>query len=118
MRVKTLNNPNEKKQREDYLPLIPAMRKWLGQTGIDFFRKLKAEHGRIDAIWDEGGIPHMVHFREGMQIRNHLREVTNGSWSVFEYDNTWVDVVEECIKEDAEEPKRGFFKKLKEWWSN
>jgi hypothetical protein len=118
MRVKTLSNSTDKKQREDYLPLIPAMRKWLGQNGIDFFRKLKAEHGRVDAIWDEGGIPHIVHFREGMQIRNYLRDVTNRTWSVFEYDNTWVDVIEECIKEVPEESKCGFFKKLRDWWSN
>ncbi len=86
-----------KKSRPEYMPLVPQLKEWLGVDGIAFFRSLKAKYGKVDAIWDEGGIPHVVHFREGMQVRNKLRDLTNGEWSVYEYDNTWKDIIEECI---------------------
>ncbi len=90
-------DPNAKRSREEWLPLIPALKKWLGEAGTKHFKSIKAEHGRIDAIWDEGGIPHVVHFREGMQIRNKLRDLTNGAWTSCEYDNTWKEIIEEAI---------------------
>jgi hypothetical protein len=63
---------NAKKIRPEFTHLIPELKKWLGIDGIAFFKRIKAEHGRINAVWDEGGIPHCVHFREGMQVRNKL----------------------------------------------
>ena len=117
-------NANDKKTREEFMPYVRHMRMWLGQNGIEFFRKIKAEHGKVNAVWNEGGIPHSVHFREGMQVRNQLRDLTKNGWSQFEYDNTWADVIEECIKEDAEkpEPKVGWLKRvvggLRDWWAN
>lgn len=89
---------DEKKARAEYMPLIPELKKWLGVDGIAFFKGLKVEYGKVNAVWDEGGIPHCVHFREGMQVRNKLRDLTDGSWTTDEYDNTWVDIIEECIK--------------------
>lgn len=91
-------SPSDKKDRAEYMQLIPKLKEWLGIDGINFFKKVKADHGQINAVWDEGGIPHSVHFREGMQIRNKLRDLTDGSWSAYEYDNTWIDIIEECIK--------------------
>jgi hypothetical protein len=88
---------NGKKNKEDYIAIIPEIKKWLGEEGLAFFRKVKAEYGKVNAVWAEGGIPHAVHFREGMQIRNKLRDLTGNSWSVYEYDNTWADIIEECI---------------------
>lgn len=72
---------------------------WLGPDGIKFFREVKAKHGTLLAVWMEGGIPHPVHFREGMQVRNFLRTITNHSWTSHEYDERWAQIVEEAIKE-------------------
>jgi hypothetical protein len=88
---------NAKRSREDYLLLIPKLKTWLGEAGLLFFRNVKAEHGKVNAVWIDGGIPHVIHWREGIQIRNKLRDLTNNAWSVYEYDNTWTDIIEECI---------------------
>lgn len=79
--------------------LVGQLREWLGRAGIAHFRKIKAEHGEINACWMEGGIPHPVHFREGMQVRNKLRELTDNAWTSHEYDDRWIGLVEEAIKE-------------------
>lgn len=79
--------------------LVGQLREWLGRTGIAHFRKIKAEHGTLNAVWMEGGIPHSVHFREGMQVRNKLRDLTDNAWSSHEYDDRWMGLVEEAIKE-------------------
>ena len=76
--------------------LIQKVQKWLGKKGISFFLNIKEKYGRIDAIWDEGGIPHAVHFREGMQVRNFLRDHVD--WDAHQLDNTWVEIIEEAIK--------------------
>jgi hypothetical protein len=78
--------------------IIQDIRNWLGEKGINFFRDLKAKYGRVDAIWMEGGIPHVVHFREGMQVRNKLRELTDGDYDAIEYDEMWVEIIERAIQ--------------------
>jgi hypothetical protein len=88
------DNVYAKKSRAEYMYLIPELKKWLGVDCIVFFKKVKAEPN--DA-WNEGGIPHCIHSLERMQIRNKLRDMTNNEWSVYEYDNTWTDIIEECI---------------------
>ena len=91
MDQQNLSQPNEEE-------LVAGIREWLGEDGIRFFRDLKSTHGRIDACWNEGGIPHIVHFREGMQVRNQLRELTNFSWTSHEYDERWVSIIERAIE--------------------
>lgn len=91
------DNVYAKKSRAEYMYLIPELKKWLGVDGLKFFKRIHAEHGKVNAVWDEGGIPHAIHWREGMTIRNKLRDLTNNTWSVYEYDNTWVDIIKECI---------------------
>jgi len=93
---------------------------WLGKDGISFFRKVKEKYGRVDACWAEGEfddgsegmtelrraiheaqhppIPHPVHFREGMQVRNFLRTIFGETWTAHDYDNRWAKLVEEAIK--------------------
>ena len=78
--------------------LVIQIRDWLGTKGISFFKSLKATYGRVDAIWTECGIPHVVHFREGMQVRNKLRDLTNGAWTSYEYDDNWIEVIERAIQ--------------------
>lgn len=77
--------------------LIDQMKEWLGEAGIAHFKKIKEDHGTLLAVWDEGGIPHCVHFREGMQVRNKLRDLTDGEWTAHEYDDNWQQVIERCI---------------------
>lgn len=75
--------------------LVKKLREWLKEDGIKFFLDIKKKYGRIDAIWMEGSIPHVVHFREGMQVRNFLREHVD--WDSIKLDDSWVDLVEEAI---------------------
>lgn len=77
--------------------IVIEIRKWLGEKGTKFFRDVKEKHGTIIACWDEGGIPHPVHFREGMQVRNKLRQLTNNAWTDHEYDDKWAEVIEKAI---------------------
>jgi hypothetical protein len=47
---------------------------WLGYDGVAFFQMCVDTYGGMtEAVWSEGGIPHAIHFREGMQVRNFLR---------------------------------------------
>ena len=77
--------------------LVQKLREWLKEDGIKYFTDIKNKYGRIDAIWMDGKIPHPVHFREGMQIRNFLRKYVD--WDPIKLDNEWVGLVEEAIRE-------------------
>ena len=79
--------------------LVNDTKTWLSDDGIAFFRDVKEKHGKINACWDEGGIPHPVHFREGMQIRNFMRGTEHcKSWDAHDFDDNWIPLIEECIK--------------------
>jgi len=101
---------------------VKHTKKWLRDDGIKFFREIKEKYGRIDAIWMEGDeneeelkgvaaavayargvparIPHAVHFREGMQVRNYMRLANDycKGWDDHDYDDNWVELIEKCIK--------------------
>jgi hypothetical protein len=79
--------------------LVNGIKEWLGKKGIAFFRGIKEKYGELNAVWMEGEIPHSVHFREGMQVRNQMRRLCNNAYSADEYDDNWVEVVERAIKE-------------------
>lgn len=81
--------------------LIDHVRKFLGEDGAKFFAETKKTHGRYNAVYrDEGSpFPHPVHFREGMQVRNAMREhADTEGWSAHDYDDSWVKVVELCLE--------------------
>ena len=78
--------------------LITNLKEYLKPEGIAFFQNVKNEHGIVDAVWSEGGIPHSVHFREGMQVRNFLRTQSYcEGWDAHRLDNEWVSLIEEAI---------------------
>lgn len=80
------------------LSLIKKVHNWLGEEGIAFFKSVQKEHGTILAVWDEGGIPHVVHFREGMQVRNYLRMQSEcEGWDDHRFDDQWAHVVESAL---------------------
>jgi hypothetical protein len=92
----------------------------LGTDGISFFHSVREKYGTLNACWIEEehddvknatglaraakiaqhgrGIPHPVHFREGMQIRNWLRKQpeTKG-WTDYDYDDKWEGLVLKAI---------------------
>jgi hypothetical protein len=79
--------------------LVDHVRKFLGEDGAKFFAETKAEHGYYDAVFTDGPVPHPVHFHEGMQVRNAMREHPDtGGWSAHDYDDSWVKVVELCLE--------------------
>lgn len=80
--------------------LVQKMCDYLQEDGMVFFRNLLRDHGTVNACWMEGGIPHPVHFREGMQVRNFMRQ--SGlcmDWTDYDYDNMWGPVVIAAITE-------------------
>jgi hypothetical protein len=78
--------------------LVPKLQEWLGEKGKKFFLNLKEKHGKIDAVFVEHGIPHPVHFREGMQIRNFMRlSKLCDDWTAHDFDESWVDLVEQAV---------------------
>jgi hypothetical protein len=80
--------------------LVAKTKKFLGVEGTAFFKKVKQEHGTVFACWNEGGIPHAVHFREGMQIRNFMRGTgLCDGWEDHDFDDNWVELVEQAIEE-------------------
>jgi hypothetical protein len=101
------------------MPIIDKLRKFLGDHGIEFFRKIKEEFGTVLAVLppkhelNPNGkyAPHPIHFREGMQIRNFLRSITEETpWEFDRYENGYSDLIEWAIKEEPyaglEEPRR------------
>jgi len=98
--------------------LVEKTKIWLGKDGLEFFRKVKEEHGTLIAVLNKPSkprnlketclmlmnkgpvyIPHSVHFREGMRVRNFMRSTgLCEGWDAHDYDNNWAGLIEECIK--------------------
>lgn len=78
--------------------LVKRVHTWLGSDGVKWFKDVKTKHGTVSAIWNKGGIPHPVHFREGMQVRNFMRstDLCKG-WDSHDYDNSWARIVEQAL---------------------
>lgn len=77
-------------------------KKFLGEEGIRFFRHLKGLKGTVIPILKlnmaKKGMPaYPVHFREGMQIRNWLREN-----AAFAKDQTSIDL-DDCYESILED---------------
>ena len=78
--------------------LIIGLKAWLGDPGYNFFSWCIREHGEISPVYMQKGVPHPVHLREGMQVRNFLRTTNycknkKGHW----LDNNWAILVQEAI---------------------
>jgi hypothetical protein len=79
--------------------IVESVKGFLKEDGINFFKEIVKEHGEVDAVFIDGGIPHSVHFREGMQVRNHLRRSgLCNDWDSHDLDNNWIEVIERAIK--------------------
>lgn len=78
--------------------LIEKMKAFLGDTGTEDFTNYYKSYGTVSPVFMDGKIPHPVHFREGMQIRNFMRTLPEcEDWSAYQLDNTWRYVVARAI---------------------
>ena len=97
---KIVSGSESEMKREFSDSVVEKLRKALGETGLCHLAGIKFRHGRIDATWMDGPIPHPVHFREGMQIRNMMREFEEcEDWTDHDLDDTWLEVAERAISE-------------------
>jgi len=80
--------------------LIEKVKSWLSSDGIEFFKGVKEEYGNIaTACWMVNSIPHPIHFREGMEVRNFLRSTgLCDDWTDHDFDNQWANVVVKAIE--------------------
>lgn len=106
---------------DSYGVIISPLREFLGEEGLAFFSDIRERFGRISAIGHMGPgssrvltsaeassqrkadpslllIPHPVHFREGMQVRNFLRTLSEcKDWTSHDLDDRWEGLVERAI---------------------
>lgn len=77
--------------------LVKKTKTWLRSEGVDLFKEWKVKYGTVSPVID-GVIPHAVHFWEGMQVRNFLREQDEcKDWTDEDFDDTWIEVIENTI---------------------
>lgn len=104
--------------------IVSELQKWLGPDGIEFFRLLHDKFGTVSPVCYLGPndepltykeayvvrlthygpekapppLPHPVHFREGMSVRNFLRTLSEcKDWTPNDFDSRWADLVERAI---------------------
>ena len=82
--------------------LVEKVRDWLGEDGRIFFTECLKKYGSIaKSIWMEGSIPHPVHFREGMKVRNFIRSTgLCNNWNAIELDDNYEEVVRRALSVD------------------
>ena len=85
--------------------LVETIRDFLGEKGAKFFQYLKDAYGTVSPVIpseDELGVPRAIHFREGMQIRNLLRTLSEcEDWTDHDLDDTWVPVILAVLEEQG-----------------
>jgi len=77
--------------------LVEYVRVYLGPRGRDYFLGILREYGHLNVVLP-GDPPHPVHFRDGMRVRNAMREsqLCDG-WTCHDFDNNWSRVVVQAI---------------------
>jgi hypothetical protein len=86
--------------------LVEKMKTFLGEAGKTQFLAYHEQYGTVSPVFmTDRRIPHPVHFREGMQIRNFMRSLPEcEGWTAHEFDNTWALVVAKAIGVPYERP--------------
>lgn len=91
--------------------LIKKLHDWLGKDGRHYFRTLHKLYGTVipvikvkigrKLIGPRCYVPHPVHLREGMQVRNFLRGLDEcANWTHDQFENDYVSYIEEAMKEN------------------
>ncbi len=77
-----------------YCDMILGLTKFIGPDGISDFKIYLDKYDTVSPVYMCGGMPHPVHFREGMQIRNFMRscDFCNG-WTDHEFDDNWQNAI-------------------------
>jgi len=84
---------------------ISDLATWLGPDGLKFFRDVLDKYGGLNVVLKgvpgDGNIPHPVHMREGMKVRNKMRDLHTAMGHPHEhahwYDNHWQAAVKACL---------------------
>ena len=83
---------------------IARLKHWIGPIGHKFFQGIIDKHGHLNVVIPGTGtprIPHPVHMREGMSVRNKMRDLHTAMEHPHEdahwYDNHWQSAVKECL---------------------
>ena len=82
--------------------LADKLYNWIGEENLRYFKHLKGLTGEYAPVLKlnqkRKGIPvHPIHLREGMQIRNFLRENDNHQ-IINNHDDEWQNVIDLAIK--------------------
>lgn len=82
--------------------LVVAVRRYLGDEGHEFFSGCLRDHGTVSPLLSVdtaiGTIPHPVHFREGMSVRNFMRSTgLCDGWTDHDFDNLWMETVSRAL---------------------
>ena len=84
--------------------LIKKLYDWLGKENLRWFKHLKGLKGTYSPVLKLNRkrkfIPvHPVHLREGMQIRNWMRQQPEcKGWNAHDFDNNWAKLVELTVE--------------------
>lgn len=83
--------------------LVDKVFGWMGEENIRWFRHIKNLKGSVNCVlrlnYARKKIPaHPIHLREGMQIRNFMRKISEcEGWDSHDFDNNWHRVIDSCI---------------------
>jgi len=87
--------------------LVAYLHDWLGPRGLAFFRRLRRWTGEVSPVFgmkSNRPIPHPVHLREGMTVRNAMRRSGHcESWTDHDLDDNWADAVTAAL-DTGEQP--------------
>lgn len=81
------------------------LKDWLGGENVRYFQLLKALTGTYSPVlklnFEKKGIPaHPVHFREGMQVRNWMRDQPEfKDFTTEQFDNGWTYYVRQACQQ-------------------
>ncbi len=101
-----MSEDNEQNTLVEALPeeVFLNLRNWLGKDGRKFFGTCLKMTGTCSPVLKlnmkrSGGVPaHPVHFREGMAVRNFLRDQEGcRDWDYHELSNNWKHVVQRAL---------------------
>lgn len=80
--------------------LVEKTIKWLGEDGLNYFRKWMDEFGEdwYFSCKNIDGIPYSIHFHDGMQVRNFIR-MSNlcDNIDCHFLDDNWHFLIEQCV---------------------
>jgi len=78
---------------------LQKVKAWLTDLGIEHFKNLKEKYGEVCCVYSDGGIPHPVHLREGMEVRNFLRTLSECyDWTDYDFDDNWDKIIDTILQ--------------------